>query len=373
MLESLKIENYRQFKRYEVPNLNRVNLLVGKNNCGKTSVLEAAQIFQLGADIHAIAEILSRRKELASLSRGFEEKRRDLKPDVTHLFHNRVLSEGSRINIAASEQQVFIELVKPTEINDRWLHRLSSVEDVFDESKLIGLKTGRSDQSEEKSEVAAVASNGAMYIDGGFRPVYLRPPAQNGADESSLATYVSPESLNAGDLTAMWNRVTIRGDEEHVVDSLRIAEPRIVKIDFLARESRYREPGEVFVGFEGIKQKVPLGSLGEGMKRLLYLSLASIDTRHGLLLFDEVDTGLHYSILPDVWRFIVQSSLESDTQVFATTHSQDCLNALARLHIESPDLAEHVTVYTIDPTLEQSISFKAKEIEIAVEREIEVR
>ncbi len=54
MLQSLKIEGFRGFQNFEMANLGRINLLVGKNNSGKTSILEAILIYVSRFDIGEI-------------------------------------------------------------------------------------------------------------------------------------------------------------------------------------------------------------------------------------------------------------------------------------------------------------------------------
>lgn len=109
------------------------------------------------------------------------------------------------------------------------------------------------------------------------------------------------------------------------------------------------------------------------MRRMLSLALALIQARGGLLLVDEIDTGLHYSIMSDMWRLVVETAQRSDVQVFATTHNSDCVRGLAWLCDNDPSLAKEVSVQKIEPTLEESVAFGAGELIVAVDQEIEVR
>ena len=67
--------------------------------------------------------------------------------------------------------------------------------------------------------------------------------------------------------------------------------------------------------------------MGDGTKRLLALSLSFKRAQNGVMLVDEVENGLHYSILPEVWKTIDWLSREFNVQVFATTHSYECIKA----------------------------------------------
>ena len=66
MIRTLRLENYRSFERYELRDLARVNLLVGPNNCGKTSVLEAVQLLVSRGDPRVLTQLASRRGESAA-------------------------------------------------------------------------------------------------------------------------------------------------------------------------------------------------------------------------------------------------------------------------------------------------------------------
>ena len=91
------------------------------------------------------------------------------------------------------------------------------------------------------------------------------------------------------------------------------------------------------------------------------------------LLIDEIDTGLHYSIMGDLWEMVVEMARRNNVQVFATTHSLDCVRGLAWLCEHHPDLGDDVSLQTIDPDLEESVASDARGIRIAVEQDIEVR
>ena len=92
-----------------------------------------------------------------------------------------------------------------------------------------------------------------------------------------------------------------------------------------------------------------------------------------MLLVDEIDTGLHYSVMGDMWRLVVETALRSDVQVFASTHSLDCLKGLAWLCTTFPRLGREVTVQKIDPQLLESVALDADQIVMAVEHGLEMR
>src|SRR5438045_2113512 len=74
----------------------------------------------------------------------------------------------------------------------------------------------------------------------------------------------------------------------------------------------------------------PLYSLGNGMLRTLGISLALVSVKDGILLIDEFENGLYYSVQPDLWQLIFQVARCLNVQVFATTHSWDCIEAFQK-------------------------------------------
>lgn len=103
------------------------------------------------------------------------------------------------------------------------------------------------------------------------------------------------------------------------------------------------------------------------------MALGLATTKGGVLLIDEVDTGLHYSVLGDVWLLIVEAAKRYNIQVFLTTHSLDCIRALGWLCEEREDLASEVSIQKIERALKKSVAFDGEQIQIAVEQDIEVR
>ena len=67
------------------------------------------------------------------------------------------------------------------------------------------------------------------------------------------------------------------------------------------------------------------------------MSLAFHQARNGMILIDEVENGLHYSVLVDVWRKLNWLSREFNVQVFATTHSYECMEAARDAFKEAED------------------------------------
>ena len=78
-------------------------------------------------------------------------------------------------------------------------------------------------------------------------------------------------------------------------------------------------------------------TFGDGVNRLFGVVLSLCNARNGILLVDEIENGLHYSVQPEIWEMIFRLARSLNVQVFATSHSWDCVNAFQLAAAESPD------------------------------------
>lgn len=79
---------------------------------------------------------------------------------------------------------------------------------------------------------------------------------------------------------------------------------------------------------------VPLGSMGDGMLRVLQIILKVFSAQGGFLLIDEFENGLHYSVQEKIWALIFKLAEQLNIQVFATTHSWDCIESFTKVAID---------------------------------------
>jgi hypothetical protein len=154
----------------------------------------------------------------------------------------------------------------------------------------------------------------------------------------------------------------------------------------------------VLVKMAGDAIPVPLKSLGDGMARMFQIALALECTRAGrgkrpeseggqlfldpdfvesapepLLLLDEIENGIHYTVLPDLWRFILRVAKLHDVQVFATSHSWDCILGLQAAAADVPDADAMLIRLEQQPKSTKAVLFDQKELSIVTRDEIEVR
>ncbi|HQU47034.1 MAG TPA: AAA family ATPase, partial [Pirellulales bacterium] len=131
--------------------------------------------------------------------------------------------------------------------------------------------------------------------------------------------------------------------------------------------------GGIVVGIKGQDSRLPLGSLGDGMRRLMAIATSLAFTKNGCLFVDEIDTGLHYSVMPDMWKLVIAKAGAANVQVFATTHSWDCIEGLSLLCQREPNWLSEVAIHKIDRALPSSVAFSRQSLVRMLKHDIDPR
>ncbi len=352
MLTQVTIRNYRGFESYKLEGLSRVNLLVGKNNSGKTAILEGVQLLTSGGDPSVIFEAAQRRGEMLAPS---GDPPMNMLVDIAHFFRGHSLEPDADFVIGGDSGYSPITV----KIQARKNGDKVSKESGGKSSPFVFVIESQA----KKDEVLKLS----ISRDGGIDfeiPRFYRRPGTNRSSASEVR-FVGSDSLHYVELAPMWDAITLAGQEADVVEALRVLEPTLVSVHFLTgmrAAGFYPTRGGVVVGFVGQEGRLPLGSMGDGMRRMMTLALALAFTKNGCLLVDEIDTGLHYSVMADMWKLILSRAIATGTQVLATTHSWDCIEGLSRLCELFPDFRSQVAIHKIDPAIPRSIPFDGEDI-----------
>ena len=135
---------------------------------------------------------------------------------------------------------------------------------------------------------------------------------------------------------------------ELVLRALRFLDPDIERIAATVSSRTYGYArGGFIIRRGGSKNPIPIGSMGDGMWRMLTMAIVISHCRDGVLLVDEIDTGLHYTVMAEMWKLIFGVSKDLNVQIFATTHSFDCMHSLAAVCQSSTREEGAVTIQRI--------------------------
>jgi len=318
VLTSLEIKNFRTFKHLRIERLGRVNLVVGKNNVGKTTLLEALRLYGAYWPPATVASILDERNEIVGASEGSELLL------LESLLHGRNVSEGSQILIrdaqVPSGRNLVATFVSGNDAVDKGESKRNS--SLAQPGRwALKIAVNGSEVTVRANEISRYRSGftnvGTMRVAG---TPFLRGTMCGGATEAMMA--------------AWWDELSLTEAEDRILNALRLIAP-IKRVGFVA-DPRVREHRIAKASLEGQRQPVPMAALGDGVVRMFQIAVAmefAVTNREetfSLLLIDEVESGVHHTLHPGLWRFILQAARALDVQVFATTHSWDCLKGLAK-------------------------------------------
>lgn len=333
-ISDVTVKGYRGFDEITIPQLGRVNLFTGKNNTGKSSLLEALQLFAGNGSLPVIYEILKSREEESKASNGRESSvDYDGLLQVSSLFngfpdfsdnHPPVLISANHRTKGHVSLKMNMDWVVVEEDSDGNRQLVSSSDAFYDVSDAIPALWIETEDGKRFHRL-----DSSRYI-------RLRRVLGSG-DTLMPCEFVSPYGGEGTELLdGLWSRISLTDREQDVIEALRIIEPKISGVSMVSSDERPRSRTAV-VRANNIARRVPLRSFGDGLNRLFGIVLSLVNAPGGLLLIDEFENGLHYSVQLDAWRMIFRLARDLDVQVFATTHSEDAVAAFSEAASESPE------------------------------------
>lgn len=358
MFKNLKIKNYRILKDIEFEQLSYVNLLVGRNNVGKSTVLEAIRLFaKLGSPL-LIEELL----DLHDNNLKVVNSREKSYLPVDYLFTDRMFATPASdkgIYIGDYDDQESITLKRvfyvDQEISPNRLKNLGEIRELISklapERQEVGEDLPENPSGEEQPKLKIICKNAFLsqpnvakrftppgtlitnlYFENYDRDEYRKRESRLTEDmtiEYSVAN-VPTEILSFEKLADIWDRISLSDNEQLVIEALKLIEPKVERLNFI--KNVHNSQRTAIVKLSGSKDPIPLRNLGEGMSRVLQLILSLLQvTEGGFLLIDEFENGLHYSVQPKVWSLIFRLAQQFQVQVFATTHSEDGIKSFGKV------------------------------------------
>mgnify|MGYP000610715480 CR=1 FL=1 len=336
-------ENYRGIRQCKLHDLELVNLLFGKNNCGKSSLLEAILILS-GPDNPTLPIMANNMRALNSLEEA------DLKVEFYQAIPENIITLSSQ---GEQNRQVSIQMIESYSKNIP----LEQLKQVSSETvgKHYGLKINFSTGSEKKyhSELIVTEENqGKVTSDKVYK-------------EELYAEYIPSNHMQIN-VAEKLTEIIKNKQEADVLEALRIVEPRITDLQLVGNK--------VMVDI-GLPTRLPINVLGDGVRKVLAIILSIYKCRNGVLLIDELDNGLHFSIMPQLWKAILYTCRKHHTQLFASTHSLDLVKSLVQT-ISKSDEAQPVAAYKLIRKENDELAtlrYSSQELTYAINQEMEVR
>ena len=317
MLKRLQIRNFRGFNALEIDQLSGINLIAGRNNSGKTSLLEAIFLLSGGGNAQLAVN--------ANVIRGLESSFVPVSdPFWKQLFFNLNMErfieiEGEHMSHGQLALEIASEQQPTTEISLDRTDEISAT-NFFDERSLIFQYSGPLGE-QVKSDIRKSHIRKGRGFEG-HQPVTNVPfPA---------AIVLSRPSNTHEDATRL-GQLRRQKQGDLLLKALQVIEPKLQSIEDNSSSGTPMIWGDI-----GLSELVPLPVMGEGMTQIARLVLAIASVPDGVVLVDEVENGIHHSVLPrNVWRAIDEAAKQFRTQIFATTHSFECVIEAAHESLES--------------------------------------
>lgn len=372
-IKSIEVQGFRGFKALHVPAFGKVNLITGKNNAGKSSLLEAVRILVTRGALDTLQAILNYREEANEVG----EARRELLgtdfgpyrslftgfPDLSSGTARFFIQASGLLSPGQSSLSVSASWAIRHENPERGTVSYRIVDDLFDDAPGV-------------PALEVVMGDRQRVV-----PLHLRGLARrtiggglgDSVSESVRCVYLDPfSSRSTGQLGVLWDAVALTDAQDEVLKALQLISPDIEGVSMIGSdETRFRARTAI-VKSRQFDAPVPLRTFGDGVNRLFGIVLSLCNAKNGVLLIDEFENGLHYSVQSSIWRMIFRLASEWNVQVFATSHSRDCVQAFQEAATESPQDGLLLRLTRRADTVVATV-FSEHELEIATRNDIEVR
>jgi len=306
MIRALAISNFRCFRSLKVDGLKRINLIAGMNNVGKTTFLEALWI-QLGPGNPELELRLNAFRGLQFVPLEAEEL-------WGWLFYNKQVDSAIELvnsDEAGNQRRLVIHLEQPRQslVHPQKEKQLTAKE-LTTAGRALDLVLRYESQGTRTEARAVIEGNEIAIKRAEVRPI-------------EIGVFLQPGVGGVGDDIQRFSDLSRRHSEYPIVEALRLIEPRLKGL-----QVQVVGPGPViYCDIEGMSEQVPLQITGGGMRRLFSVTCAIAASPNSVVLVDEIEVGLHHSVMQDFWKIVGALSEKTSTQVFATTHSMECIRS----------------------------------------------
>jgi len=351
MFKNIKIKNLRAITELEIENLGQVNLFVGQNNCGKTTLLEAL-FFIIG---RTNPQLLIN----ANVFRGL----RFLSNEYWETFFNN-MDTNSDIEISVNIQETGEEqklVIHPV------IQKQTTAKPVASDIVSIGIQNGDAKPAFTPNGLELVSTSSQDPTTKSISRIFLKGndlTSEGTKDSSVHGIFVCPATRF--DWKARLASIQRKKRVGELISSLKEIEPDISDI-------RINEIG-ILEADIGLRKLIPVNLMGGGIANSLSILLAMLDSKDGVVLIDEIENGLHHSIQNKIWKAIFNWAQELNVQTFITTHSNESIRAFSS-SVETTLFSSKAKLFRIERKDEKfrAVEFTRELLSESLESKWEVR
>lgn len=333
ILENLEVDCYRGINELKLEDFNHVNILVGDNNAGKTSVMEMICALMLPLSVSVWNEIAKKKSS-----------------------NNRVMFYRAYRNIFPIDKEMMIHF--KGEFADKQTHCVTMTAEEYttsiterEKNRINGfIRTGKQDDKDVYIDTNVMEITIREDLDEYQFEIYDfqgRPPIEDRKNVEKLknriknpVTFVEPRDGLENDYEYMKDVILNTEYHEQMIEILREFDPAIT--DIISVE----ELGgtEYYVRTSEHKSAVPVSVYGDGLKKALVIFSAMVSSRNGIVMIDEVETSIHTSAMQMIFRTLIRWARKLDVQLFVSSHSKEAITTLLTCDKEYSD---GINVYTL--------------------------
>ena len=357
MITGFEIKGFKKFEHLSIPQFSRTTLVGGRNNVGKTSLLDAIFLFFDRINPQMVTNQFARR--------GVSILPLEPESMWSPIFNNFGMKQGIDISVTYGN---ITETMNIT-FNPTYLPSLVQANKEGTSGQHLQIKTDQRPMPSYALDIVYKTNGikGTSHLTVGIEGLGLHVDKM-GATKTQAIFISSRHIVPANEDAERYGKLDVVGEENDILEFLRIIEPNLKTLSSVTIGNISMVHGDI-----GLQRKIPVSYMGEGVSKLLSIILAIANTKGGIVLIDEFENGFHYSVMQKIWEGIGKAAKKYDCQVIATTHSYECLEAAYNGF--SGDLEKDFTYLRLDSSGDETKAkiFDYKMLKVAIESNMEVR
>jgi AAA15 family ATPase/GTPase len=313
MIKSISVHNFKVLHDLNNVNLNKITLIGGKNNAGKSSLLEAIFLHIDRKNPHVFRRMLG--------WRDFSKVRVAPETMWAPFFYNfSFLNDIAIETIDDTERYSQLQIAYQESYKPKGTLPLNnninlSLESMSGGAEFHALSLLHKDKNDIDFVGHSLLNNAGMFYE-------VEIDMLNGTGSLFL---LGPRTILNDENVERLGKLDKNDEQDKIISLLRVFEPNLKRFQVI----KEGEQDVIYVDF-GEKRKMPVNVLGDGFCRCLTIALLLTADNQDIILLDEIDNGIHHSLHELFWNFIIDASIATNRQIIATTHNYEMIDAFSK-------------------------------------------